>query len=193
MADQLEETDVVLLREVFGAFDERSEGHVGSHKLAPMLRCVGLAPSRAQLREWKAFLDRACDKKLDVLTFFHLAAVAAASCPNPDDVLAAFAVLDPDGNGTLPAAELRHLLTSHGERLSHDEVEQFMAEAGAHSTSGDVRYRPFAAVLTDAESAALHLPTARTVSRRMRHSPTAVTTRPRVSPPPTSHGRGKRG
>lgn len=39
-----------------------------------------------------------------------------------DDIIEAFRVFDKDGNGTISAAELRHVMTNLGEKLTDEEV-----------------------------------------------------------------------
>jgi calmodulin len=40
-----------------------------------------------------------------------------------EDIIEAFRVFDKDGNGTISAAELRHVMTNLGEKLTDEEVE----------------------------------------------------------------------
>ena len=46
----------------------------------------------------------------------------------------AFKVFDKDGNGRISAAELRHVMTNLGEKLTEDEVDEMIREA---DTDGD--------------------------------------------------------
>lgn len=48
-------------------------------------------------------------------------------------------VFDRDGNGTVSAAELRHVLTNLGEKLSDEEVDEMIAEANINS-DGQISY-----------------------------------------------------
>jgi calmodulin len=41
-----------------------------------------------------------------------------------DDIIEAFRVFDKDGNGTISAAELRHVMTNLGEKLTDEEVRR---------------------------------------------------------------------
>jgi len=48
---------------------------------------------------------------------------------------------DKDGNGYISSAELRHLLTTLGEKLTDEEVEQLLA--GHEDSQGNVNYEDF--------------------------------------------------
>lgn len=46
-----------------------------------------------------------------------------------EEIREAFKVFDRDNNGYISAAELRHVMTSIGEKLTDDEVEDMIREA----------------------------------------------------------------
>ena len=46
-----------------------------------------------------------------------------------EEIREAFKVFDRDNNGFISAAELRHVITSIGEKLSDDEVDEMIREA----------------------------------------------------------------
>ena len=54
----------------------------------------------------------------------------------------AFRVFDRDGRGTIPTAELRHIVTCLGEKLSEFEADEMMREADPEKT-GLVDYASF--------------------------------------------------
>lgn len=51
-----------------------------------------------------------------------------------DELKEAFKVFDKDGNGFISAAELRHVMTNLGEKLTDEEVDEMIREA---DTDGD--------------------------------------------------------
>ena len=51
-----------------------------------------------------------------------------------EELREAFKVFDKDGNGFISAAELRHVMTNLGEKLTDDEVDEMIREA---DTDGD--------------------------------------------------------
>ncbi|CAF4932655.1 unnamed protein product, partial [Rotaria magnacalcarata] len=46
-----------------------------------------------------------------------------------EEILEAFRVFDKDGNGYISADELRNVMTSLGEKLTDEEVNQMIREA----------------------------------------------------------------
>jgi len=58
-----------------------------------------------------------------------------------DEVLEAFRVFDADGSGRVSAAELREVLTSLGEKLTEEEVEELFSE-GEIDEHGMICYYP---------------------------------------------------
>lgn len=46
-----------------------------------------------------------------------------------DEFIEAFKVFDRDGNGLVSAAELRHVMTSMGEKMTDEEVDEIIKEA----------------------------------------------------------------
>ena len=54
-------------------------------------------------------------------------------------MLEAFKVFDKDGNGFISAAELRHVMTNLGEKLTDEEVDEMIREADIDG-DGQVNY-----------------------------------------------------
>lgn len=58
-----------------------------------------------------------------------------------DDFIEGLRHFDKDGNGYISSAELRHLLSTLGEKLTDDEVEQLLQ--GQEDSQGNVNYEDF--------------------------------------------------
>ncbi|GIY76017.1 myosin-2 essential light chain [Caerostris extrusa] len=63
------------------------------------------------------------------------------STDTAEDFIEGLRHFDKDGNGFISSAELRHLLTTLGEKLNDDEVEQLLA--GQEDSQGNVNYEDF--------------------------------------------------
>jgi calmodulin len=59
-----------------------------------------------------------------------------------EEIEEAFKVFDKDGNGYISAAELRHVMTSLGEKLSEEEVDEMIREADVDG-DGQINYQEF--------------------------------------------------
>lgn len=57
-----------------------------------------------------------------------------------DEVEEAFRVFDKESNGFLSAAELRHIMTNMGEKLTEEEVDEMMGCADTDS-NGEINYK----------------------------------------------------
>lgn len=56
-----------------------------------------------------------------------------------EEIREAFRVFDKDGNGFISAAELRHVMTNLGEKLTDEEVDEMIREADIDG-DGQVNY-----------------------------------------------------
>lgn len=63
------------------------------------------------------------------LEFLTMMARKMKDTDSEEEIREAFKVFDRDNNGFISAAELRHVMTSIGEKLTDDEVDEMIREA----------------------------------------------------------------
>ena len=76
---------------------------------------------------------------------FYALQHAANCCPgvySAEEIKEAFKVFDKDGNGFISAAELRHIMTNLGEKLTDEEVDEMIREADVDG-DGQINYDEF--------------------------------------------------
>ena len=64
-----------------------------------------------------------------------------------EEIREAFKVFDRDNNGFISAAELRHVMTSIGEKLTDDEVDEMIREADQDG-DGRIDCKPYSFALS---------------------------------------------
>ena len=69
----------------------------------------------------------------------HFRNLIFSFCKNLIDYLQVF---DKDGNGFISAAELRHIMTNLGEKLTDEEVDEMIREADVDG-DGQINYDEF--------------------------------------------------
>jgi len=67
-----------------------------------------------------------------------------------EEILEAFKVFDKDGNGFISAAELRHIMTNLGEKLTDEEVDEMIREADIDG-DGQINYEEFVKMMMSKE------------------------------------------
>ena len=72
---------------------------------------------------------------------FHGNALSDLFC-SAEEIKEAFKVFDKDGNGFISAAELRHIMTNLGEKLTDEEVDEMIREADVDG-DGQINYDEF--------------------------------------------------
>jgi calmodulin len=78
-----------------------------------------------------------------------------------EEIREAFKVFDRDNNGFISAAELRHVMTSIGEKLTDDEVDEMIREADQDG-DGRIDCQPF--------QPRLHIPNSNTIQTTSSYS-----------------------
>nr|CAB3481945.1 unnamed protein product [Digitaria exilis] len=136
----LTEDQIASMREAFSLFDTDGDGRIAPSELGVLMRSLGGNPTQAQLR------DIAAQEKLtspfDFPRFLEL--MRAHLRPEPFDrpLRDAFRVLDKDASGTVSVADLRHVLTSIGEKLEPHEFDEWIREVDV-APDGTIRYDDF--------------------------------------------------
>lgn len=73
--------------------------------------------------------DHNYDIRLTAAEFLTMMARKMKDTDSEEEIREAFKVFDRDNNGFISAAELRHVMTSIGEKLTDDEVDEMIREA----------------------------------------------------------------
>ena len=74
--------------------------------------------------------------------FLNLMAKKMKDTDSEEEIKEAFKVFDKDGNGFISAAELRHVMTNLGEKLTDEEVDEMIREADVDG-DGQINYEEF--------------------------------------------------
>lgn len=106
------------------------------------MRSLGQNPTEAELRDMIKEVDTDGNGTIDFPEFLTMMARKMADNEGEDEIREAFRVFDKDGTGYISAAELRHIMTNLGERLTDEEVDEMLREADV-DPEGQIHYDDF--------------------------------------------------
>ena len=118
----------------FLKFDRNGDGFITSSELGSCLRSLGFHIEEKHLKELIEEFDRNNDGKVSFEEFYHVVNVRMKTPLTEDELKEAFALFDKDNNGKITSAELKKALMSWGEKLTEDQVNEFIEDA---DTNGD--------------------------------------------------------
>jgi len=125
----LSEDQIFEIQEVFSLFETRGNGKVEASKIGDILRALGLNPTEGDVQKLVGEVKEG--GAIAFQSFLPLyVAVAKKKDENTstaEDFIEGFRVFDKDANGTISSAELRHLLTTLGEKMEEVDVENLIA------------------------------------------------------------------
>jgi len=79
---------------------------------------------------------------IDFPEFLTMMARKLQDSEGEEEIREAFKVFDKDGTGFISAAELRHVMTNLGEKLTDEEVDEMIREADVDG-DGQINYEEF--------------------------------------------------
>jgi myosin light chain 6 len=143
----LSSDEIDKVREVFDLFDfwDGRDGFVDGAKVGDVLRCCGLNPTN------EVVLKHGGTKKMGEkqYKFEELLPVYQEVSQIKDtgtyaEFIEAFKTFDREGQGFISAAEVRHVLSSLGERLTDEEVDKiFKFTETREDLEGNIKYEEF--------------------------------------------------
>ncbi|KAI8457037.1 hypothetical protein BY996DRAFT_4635779 [Phakopsora pachyrhizi] len=127
-------------KEAFALFDKKGTGHISKDRLGDLLRALGQNPTQAEVAE----LAASAPSNIDFATFQAILNRPGGFAPagTADDFIRGFRVFDKEGNGYIGAGELRYVLTSLGEKLTDEEVDELMKGVQV-GNDGNIDYEKF--------------------------------------------------
>ncbi|KAL3874254.1 hypothetical protein ACJMK2_037294 [Sinanodonta woodiana] len=146
MADFTDE-QIEEFKETFSLFDKDDIGSIPSKELGNVLRALGQSPTEAEVDDMTNRIDTEGN---GTLTFDEFLVILEKTMKDTDpetELREAFKIFDKDNDGFISNSELRHWLTTLGEKLTDEEVEEMIKET---DTDGDglINYEEFVEVVT---------------------------------------------
>jgi len=135
----------------FGIYDFDGSGKMDAFWIADALRALGLNPTNAQAEA----LGSQARKKQKFVTQPEFEEIYDKQLHEKDqgcydDYMEVLRLYDKQEDGTLPFAELRHVLLAIGENFEADVLDPFLAETTVEEDDeGFIPYAPFCKKLVD--------------------------------------------
>ena len=135
------------IKDGFELFDRDGKGTCDVREIGTIVRHLGICPTEIELRD----LITECEEEeptgfIRFERFERMMSRVLLENQYPRDseekLLRAFRTLDPNNNGYVEAEKVRTLLTTHGERFSPEEIEDFLNFA-VDSESGLLHYEDY--------------------------------------------------
>ncbi|KAK6170330.1 hypothetical protein SNE40_018744 [Patella caerulea] len=147
MAVELNEEQTAEFKEAFTLFDKNGDGKVTTKELGTVLISLGQNPTDAELKNIIDEVDADGNGTIDFSEFLAMMIRRLNDIEGEEEIREAFRVFDQDGNGFISAAELRHLMTNLGEKLTDEEVDEMIREADIVG-DGKINYEEFIKIIT---------------------------------------------
>jgi len=127
MGDKLRQEDLNDIKECFTLYDKDADGKISCQDLGLVVRSLGQNPTEAEVDDIARNMIRGPTFGLPELLQV-MAKFMGESKNKKDEIRESFSVFDRDGSGMISAAELRHVMTNIGEKLSDQEVDEMFRE-----------------------------------------------------------------
>jgi len=129
-------------RDVFCYFDTKGDERISVAQVGDVLRALGQNPTEAEIKKCCAHWSDP-ESRISFEDFLPIYQTVNKSreAHTMEEFVEGLSHFDKEGNGLINVAELRHLLTTLGERLSDDEVDQLLQ--GQEDSHGNVNIAEF--------------------------------------------------
>ncbi len=142
LMEKLSEQQIAEYKEAFSIFDKDADGAISAKDIGTIMRVLGHNPTEAELQEIISQLEQNQNGSMDFPEFMNIMARRGAELNVEEELLKAFKIFEKDGSGYISASELRGVMTTLGEKLTDEEIEDLIKEADIDS-DGMINYHEF--------------------------------------------------
>lgn len=132
-------------RDAFSLFDKQGAGKVECSEIGNIMRALGLNPTESVVKKIISEIDASGQKCISIEEFVPLFTNESNKKTSADgsteSISEGFRIFDRESNGLVSVAEVRHLLTSLGEALTKDDVNELVS--GMEDENGMINYEDF--------------------------------------------------
>jgi calmodulin len=129
MTDKFTDEQIAEFKEAFQIFDKDGDGMILTKELGTVMRGLGQNASENEIAQMILEVDKNGDGTIDFKEFLSLMADKLKTSGNKQELLEAFKLIDKDCIGALPAYEFRYLMSTSGENISEEEIDEMIKEA----------------------------------------------------------------
>ena len=138
-----DENQISLFREIFPEFDKDGDGTLDTKYIGIIMRSLGQSPTESEIQDICISVDEDGSGSMDFSEFLTVMAnYVTEETDTKEDICSAFKIFDEKGKGTIPASDLRTVLTTIGDALTADEIDEMIKVADTDGT-GMINYIDF--------------------------------------------------
>ncbi|XP_062620982.1 calcium-binding protein LPS1-alpha-like [Saccostrea cucullata] len=138
--ENLTEEQINDIKEAFLVFDKDGDGTVSTEELGAVMRSMGQDPTEKELMDMIAEVDVDGNGDVEFDEFLQMMAKQMQCTDSPDELIEAFQVFDENKTGYISVAEFRSVMTTLGERLTDEDVDEMIVDTGLGG-NGYIRYK----------------------------------------------------
>lgn len=140
--DEIPDYKLKEFREAFDLFDKNKDGSITAKELSNVMKSLNHHATDQEVQEMIAEVDTDGNGRVDFEEFVSLMNRRTKETDTEEEVINAFRVFDKEGNDTISSSELRHIMTTIGDKLTDEEVEEMIREADVDG-DGYINYVEF--------------------------------------------------
>eukprot|EP01134_Creolimax_fragrantissima_P007945 CFRG7945T1 len=139
----LSDAELDAAREIFMIFDKQGDDCVSSEDLGTVLRAMNKNPLENEVAAIAKELDPSGESRINFSKFAPILERKTIDCPGSvEEFSEGLRVFDKELNGFMSGVELRHVLTSLGEKLTSKQVDQLLVGVETDK-DGNINYEEF--------------------------------------------------
>ncbi|XP_067682362.1 calmodulin-like [Haliotis asinina] len=136
----------ISVPDVFKMFDTDGDGYIPANEIGTPVRALGHVITNSELAALLRSVQIDKRGKVDLKTFQRMVDSIQPADTNRQ-LKEAFDIIDREGSGNVSATELRHLLTSMGDKMTDDEFNVLLQELDIDRT-GNITCSDFIYLMT---------------------------------------------
>ncbi|OWF48457.1 troponin C isoform X1 [Mizuhopecten yessoensis] len=145
------EKQILDAKQAFCNVDKKKEGTVSCKDLGAIFKSLGLLVKDDKIKDWSDEMDEEATGRLNCDAWIQLFERKLKEDLDERELKEAFRVLDKEKKGVIKVDVLRWILSSLGDELTEEEIENMIAETDTDG-SGTVDYEEFKCLMMSSDA-----------------------------------------